>query len=397
MQLACTRGAGHRAGLVDARRLGDPHRRYQSGGGVRRLKLERPVCPVPVAGSARGAVPAFRRARFPGPPSEPGVPVIPAPGAPRGPLPTNGCVAARLRSTGLDCPVGRRYSPAAPALPTRPAASLCPFALWPAFPDRRLLRALRHDPPPTADDAPARRTKAGGRRRVASHVDCHPVDEVGAQLYPGSLTRVRRSPSPWPPHRPLPTGYGVARRNRDGRALLTGPPPPGWSRHVTYGASTLVPRVHLLVLLAGPGPSGSTGPSRRCQDCPPPCVSTVRLPSASPACCDRPAAGPLPSRPVVVAPRGAGNARHRPGGPPPRGLAQRSAASPGTPRAPYESTAPRRRSRWAPAPASPAPRRPRSRTRHRTRGRTSRLDREQESAPGVLVLPRPAAGCGPAG
>src|SRR6266508_6593581 len=244
----------------------------QTGGWAGRFQPKRSMWTVLVAGSARGAVPAFRRARFPGPPSEPGVPVIPAPGAPRGPLPTNGCVAARLRSTGLDCPVGRRYSPAAPALPTRPAASLCPFALWPAFPDRRLLRALRHDPPPTADDAPARRTKAGGRRRVASHVDCHPVDEVGAQLYPGSLTRVRRSPSPWPPHRPLPTGYGVARRNRDGRALLTGPPPPGWSRHVTYGASTLVPRVHLLVLLAGPGPSGSTGPSRRCQGCSHPCV-----------------------------------------------------------------------------------------------------------------------------
>ncbi len=42
----------------------------QSGGSVRRLKLERPVWTVPVAGSARGAVPAFRRARFPGPPSE---------------------------------------------------------------------------------------------------------------------------------------------------------------------------------------------------------------------------------------------------------------------------------------------------------------------------------------
>jgi hypothetical protein len=34
-----------------------------------------------------------------------------------------------------------------------------------------------------------------------------------------------------------------------------------------------------------------------------PCVSTVRLPSASPACCDRSAAGPFHPRPVVVAPR----------------------------------------------------------------------------------------------
>jgi hypothetical protein len=56
-----------------------------TSGMVRRLKLERPVGTVPVAGSARGAVLAFRRARFPGPPPEPGVPVIPAPGSPRGP------------------------------------------------------------------------------------------------------------------------------------------------------------------------------------------------------------------------------------------------------------------------------------------------------------------------
>src|SRR6266536_4539292 len=68
---------------------------------------------------------------------------------------------------------------------------------------------------------------------------------------PAASPGVRRSPSPWPPHRPLPTGCGVARRHRDGHALLTGPDPPGWSRHVAYGASTLVPRVHLLVLLTG--------------------------------------------------------------------------------------------------------------------------------------------------
>jgi hypothetical protein len=42
------------------------------------------------------------------------------------------------------------------------------------------------------------------------------------------------------------------------------------------------------------------------------------------------------------------SARRRHGGPPPRGLAQRSAANPGTRCGPSESTAPRRRSRWAP-------------------------------------------------
>jgi hypothetical protein len=46
-----------------------------------------------------------------------------------------------------------------------------------------------------------------------------------------------------------------------------GPYPPDWSRSSTYGTSTLVPRVHLLVSLAGPGPSGSADPSRRCRGC----------------------------------------------------------------------------------------------------------------------------------
>ena len=38
------------------------------------------------------------------------------------------------------------------------------------------------------------------------------------------------------------------------------------------GRHALVPRVHLLALLAGPGPSGSADPSRRCQGCSHPCV-----------------------------------------------------------------------------------------------------------------------------
>ena len=49
------------------------------------------------------------------------------------------------------------------------------------------------------------------------------------------------------------------------------------------GVQSLVPHVHLSVLLAGPGPSGSAGPSRRCQGCcpPPPSSREIRLPSAS--------------------------------------------------------------------------------------------------------------------
>ena len=39
------------------------------------------------------------------------------------------------------------------------------------------------------------------------------------------------------------------------------------SRFIAYGTSSMVPSVRLLVLLAGPAPSGSTGTSRRCQGC----------------------------------------------------------------------------------------------------------------------------------
>src|SRR6266542_922155 len=160
-----------------------------------------PVGPMRVAGSARGAVPAFRRARFPGPPSEPGVPVSRHRALHEARYQQTVALTLGSAVPGLDCQVGHRYSPAAPALPTRPAASLCPFALWPAFPDLRLLRALRHDPPPTADDAPARRTKAGraatgrfprspppGRRGRCPAIPRQPRQGYAAALPPGLLT-----------------------------------------------------------------------------------------------------------------------------------------------------------------------------------------------------------------
>ncbi len=171
------------------------------GGWIRRLQLKRSVRAMPVAGSARGAVLAFRRARFPEPPSEPGVPVIPAPGSPRGPLPNK-----RLRwRLGSAVPSlsrsGRRYSPAAPALPTRQRSLAVPLRHVHASRVLGLLRALRHDPPPPADDAPARRTKAGrattgrfprspppGRRGRCPAIPRQPRQGYAAALPPGLLT-----------------------------------------------------------------------------------------------------------------------------------------------------------------------------------------------------------------
>ncbi len=191
-----------------------------------------------VVGSARGAVPAFRQARFPGPPSEPGVRVATHRALHEARLDkTHRSVALALGSAvpGLDSWTAnpkseRRYSPATPALPIRRG--------WPAVPLRHvhasrvlgLRRARRHDPPPTADDTPARRPKAG-RAATGRFPRSPPPGRRGRCPAPARPRQpspgVRRSPSPWPPHRPLPTGSGVARRSRGGCALLTGPDPPG--------------------------------------------------------------------------------------------------------------------------------------------------------------------------
>src|SRR6266487_2424697 len=151
---------------------------------ARAPQAEVAVGTVAVAGSVRGAVPAFRRARFPGPPSEPGVPVIPAPGSPPGPLPTTVVLPLGSALPALDCQpdagIHRRLLPCRRAT----AASLCPSPCahrWRArtptgTPPRPATTSRRRAcPPPNG---------RGGRRRVASHVHHHhhhhhPVDEVG--------------------------------------------------------------------------------------------------------------------------------------------------------------------------------------------------------------------------
>jgi hypothetical protein len=119
------------------------------------------------------------------------VPVIPAPGSPRGPSPTNGCVAARLRSTRAGLP-GRSpvfTGSCCPADP--PPQPRCALRHVHAARVLGLLRALattrpnsrrRTCPPPEGGE---------GSDLVAAHVHHHhhPVDEVGVQLYPGGLAR----------------------------------------------------------------------------------------------------------------------------------------------------------------------------------------------------------------
>src|ERR1022692_4122547 len=96
-------------------------------------------------------------------------------------------------------------------------------------------------------------------------------------------------------HRGLPTGTPSRLQSQpplpDGRALHSGPYPPDLSRCHAYGALTLVPLVYRLISLAGPGPSGSTKPSRLCQRCFPPSPASPGSDCAQlpPGCCDSPA------------------------------------------------------------------------------------------------------------
>jgi len=169
----------------------------RSGCRVRRFQAKCPVRPMNGVGSARGAVPAFRQARFPGPPSEPGVRVATHRALHEAPPRRRRIDRLRWRSVpqypawtpGLPIPsrnarIHRRL------LPCRRVAAgpLCPFAMYTplACSDSDGHAATTRHPQPTTRLPAAQRR--GGRRRVASHVHHHPVDEGGAQLQldPGS-------------------------------------------------------------------------------------------------------------------------------------------------------------------------------------------------------------------
>jgi hypothetical protein len=166
------------------------------------------------------------------------------------------------------------------------------------------------------------------RRRACRHRPGGPVGRAVLGAFPRSPHTGRRGRCPAIPLQPrhgyaaaFPRGLPNGTRNRlrsrppiprppwvlVGRALLPGPDPPDFEPVSLLRGfhHWFLQHVHLPVSLAGPGPSGSADPSRRCRGCSPlPCASRVRLPPASATCCDRPPAGSsLP--PGHVAPRGA--------------------------------------------------------------------------------------------
>jgi hypothetical protein len=135
--------------------------------------------------------------------------------------------------------------------------------MWPAFPTSDYYDGSA---PPRGQQPTASLPAPSGQPQDGSHVHRQPIDGGGAQLFPCSLamstpqtflmasapaTKFRRRSRP--PH-------------QGGRALLLGPHPPGWSRcRAKGGSATGSLPLHLPVSLAGPEPSGDTGPSRRCR------------------------------------------------------------------------------------------------------------------------------------
>src|SRR6266542_6134373 len=398
MQLASTYAGDRRAGRVGAPRLLDPHRRRSVGR----------VGPAPQAGApgvdgagcrvgpGRGA--RLSTSPFPRTALRTRRAGLPAPGSPRGPLPTNGCVDARLRSTrpglpgrtpvftGGSCPADTARSL---AVPLRPVAGFPGPPTTTGTPPRPATNSGRRTCPPPEGGRAAMgrfpRSLPPGRRGRCPAIPRQPRQGYAAALLPGLLTG-HYLPAPeslaatatgvhcTPAHiRQVGAGTSLTERQR-------------W--FLAYTFSSCLPDPARLAVPARPGVvrSAPTLPS----------VSTVRLPSAPPACCDRPAAGPFHPRPVVVAPRGAGSGPHRCAALALGGRVPRSAASPGTRCGPCRPSAPRRRSRWAPAAVS-ALQRPRSGRRRRSYGRTWRHGRAARS--GIVVPARraPAAGCGPAG
>ncbi len=157
----------------------------------------------------------------------------------------------------------------------------------------------------------------GGRPRVVPTFTTNRSTREMPSYTPAASPWVRRRHSPWPPHRPIHSGYGVAHL-----VFTVGAHDIPTQIHQVRVGSTLtelhplVPLVHLLVSLAGPAPSGSTRTSRRCQDCSPPSPASPGsgCPQLRPGFCDSPAARVSHPSSVTMAPRGA-RTNHRTGGP----------------------------------------------------------------------------------
>jgi hypothetical protein len=111
-----------------------------------------------------------------------------------------------------------------------------------------------------------------GRHPSASHVHCVPVGRGGAQLFPGSLATGTPQAFPVASLVAKVVTVGVAARHAAVRRPACAADRPTSARFEPALPLAGVPplvhsSLHRPALLAGPGPSGSADPSRRCQGC----------------------------------------------------------------------------------------------------------------------------------
>ena len=136
-----------------------------------------------------------------------------------------------------------------------------------------VLRRLRPAPDRSAVGAPSPAhppdTGGQGKIRNGSRVHCGSLNEGGARLCPCGIAA--STPQPF-----LAASLAARAHHRGSSLPAKGQnrcaPLPAQIRQVRAGAAsrgchTPVPHVLLSVTLAGPKPSGSAGPSRRCRGC----------------------------------------------------------------------------------------------------------------------------------
>src|SRR5215217_3315233 len=147
--------------------------------------------------------------------------------------------------------------------------------MWPALPAAEYYgdSATPGSHQPTAG-LPATPLAVGreGRHPDASHVHCVPVGRGGAQLFPGSLATGTPQTFPVASLVAKVVTFGVAAHPATHRCpACTADRPRSARFEPALPLAGVPPLVHCSLhrpaLLAGPGPSGSTDPSRRCQGC----------------------------------------------------------------------------------------------------------------------------------
>jgi hypothetical protein len=184
-----------------------------SSGWIRRFQPERSVPTMAVVESSRGAVPVFRPARFPGPHPRTRRARLHAPGSPRAPSWTValafGSAVPSPCSHTIGTPVFTGDScPANPPRLARCAPSPCDRLSRPptttGTPPRPATSSRRRAcPPPQGGE--------GGHGSLPTFTTTRSTSAVPSYA-PAASPGVRRSPSPWPPHRPLPAGVNDGRK-----------------------------------------------------------------------------------------------------------------------------------------------------------------------------------------